>query len=194
MEELSIRERKKLHVELFNLIHVLLCPLQNQATLKQTWMQVRPKITQQFGLNPAVYAKFGMQGHNGIDYRCEIGTPVYAPMDGVIQVVDSIGDGYGLHIRIRNDFKDLECVLGHLSNVEVTNGQRINIGQKIAESGNSGFSTGPHLHEGYRRIIPNTGDVWSWKVADLNNGFKGYFDHLEFSITWKGGFLLNNFK
>jgi murein DD-endopeptidase MepM/ murein hydrolase activator NlpD len=193
MEELFI-EKKILNAELFNLVHMLLCPLQNQATLKQNWIQVRPTITQQFGLNPAMYAKFSMQGHNGVDYRAPMGTPIYAPMDGVVKVINSVGSGYGLHIRIRNDFKDLECVLGHLSNVLVTDGQRVNIGQKIAESGNSGFSTGPHLHEGYRKIIPNTGDVWTWKVADYDNGFFGYFDHLEFVITWKGGFLKNSFQ
>lgn len=172
---------------------MILCSVQNQAIFDQRWFQKRPRISQHFGLNPQIYSQFGLDGHNGIDYAVPVGTPVFAPMDGELIVKDSGKEGYGLHVRIRNDQKDLECVLGHLSEVLVHGGRRVNMGDKIALSGNTGFSFGPHVHEGFRRIRP-AGDksVWEWPVLDYNNGFKGYFDHLEFVITWKGGFLKNS--
>lgn len=172
---------------------MILCPVQNTAVLKQNWVQVRPRISQKFGITPFsdVYKQFGMIGHNGRDYAIPVGTPIFAPMDGEIIVKDSGKEGYGLHIRIRNDQKDLECVLGHLSETLVYGGRKINMGDKIALSGNTGFSFGPHLHCGFRRLRPSDKDVWSWEVLDYDNGYFGYFDHEEFEITWKGTFLKN---
>jgi len=169
------------------------CSLQNKGILYVDWVQVRPSVTQHFGLNPSMYAQFGMEGHNGIDYRAVPGTPLFAPMDGVVKVKDSGVKGYGLHVKIRNEFKELECVIGHMSKLDVVNGQRVFQGDRIGLSGNTGFSTGPHIHEGFRRIILDEDkDIYSWKVADYNNGFFGYFDHLEFVINWKGTLLYNN--
>jgi len=171
---------------------MLLCSIQNTAIFNQAWLQTRPRITQQFGLNPQIYSRFGMKGHNGIDYGVPVGTKVFAPMDGVIKVKDSGQDGYGLHVKLRNEWKAAEIVLGHLSQVVVTNGGRVSMGDLIGYSGNTGFSTGPHVHEGFRLLKPSDADIFSWKVLDYNNGFAGYIDHLEYLITFKGGFLKNN--
>ncbi len=166
----------------------LLSPLQNGAVLYQNWVQKRPHITQHFGENPALYEKFGMKGHNGVDFRAAVGTMLFAPMDGVVQIRDSGLNGYGKHIKIRNEFKASEFILAHLSKFIVVDGQRVNMGDKLGLTGNTGYSTGPHLHIGYRLLKPHGKDVWKWGVLNYNNGYKGGIDVEDFLVTWKGGF------
>lgn len=165
---------------------MIINPLQNTAKFDFNWIQVRPKHTQGFGENPSMYKPFGMKGHNGDDYGVPIGTAVYAPMDGVIKVKDSKSEGYGLHIRIRNSYKKLECVLGHLSRVDVKDGDKVVQGQKLGVSGNTGFSTGSHLHFGVRSLKYSDKGIWSWEVENYDNGYYGYWDIAPYTISWKG--------
>lgn len=82
--------------------------------------------------------------HEGIDIITGIGTPVYAPGGGTIEFVGNKG-GFGLCIEIEHGF-GYRTVLGHLSEADVKVGQKINRGTFLARTGNSGLSTGPHLH------------------------------------------------
>jgi|TARA_Y100000296_G_C5069470_1_gene204116 murein DD-endopeptidase MepM/ murein hydrolase activator NlpD len=150
------------------------------------WTQRRPRITQRFGLNPDIYDQFGLDGHNGIDYGVSTGTPIFAAHDGVVTKVKFDKLGYGTHIRLRDPAFGRETVYAHLSEVEVEVGDLVGMGDKIALSGNTGFSTGPHLHFGYRRLIPSKKDLSEWKVKDYSNGFFGWVDPIEFTRTWKG--------
>ena len=86
------------------------------------------------------------QFHNGVDFRANTGTTVMAAMDGVVSVV-SESWLYGKYIIIShsNGYKTL---YGHLNSFSVKQGDRIARGRKIGESGNTGYSTGPHLHFG----------------------------------------------
>lgn len=169
-----------------------MCSVQDTALLKTDWTRVRPRVTQWFGGNRAVYEQYGMIGHNGIDYGVPVGTPVFAPMDGIVKVVDSGKAGYGLHIKIRNPFKRTEVVLGHLSRADVVDGAFVTMGDKIALSGNTGHSTGPHVHEGVR-LLKEGGKtpLFEWQVLNYGNGYLGYFDHSEFCINWKGSLKKN---
>lgn len=82
--------------------------------------------------------------HYGVDIANSVGTPIKAVMDGV--VVDSgPASGYGNWIRIQHDDGSLS-LYGHMSSLDVTAGQRVTAGQKIAGMGSEGFSTGSHLH------------------------------------------------
>lgn len=82
--------------------------------------------------------------HEGVDIITNIGTPVAAPGRGVVSFVGERG-GYGLCIEIDHGF-GYRTILGHLSEIDVKTGQSVKRGQIIAKSGNSGLSTGPHLH------------------------------------------------
>lgn len=171
----------------------LLHPIQNGALLKQNWIQVRPRISQKFGLNPDMYKQFDMLGHNGIDHGVPVGTPVFAPMDGTVKVKDSGDAGYGLHVKIRNDFKACEIVLGHFSEVNIHDGSNVNMGDKIGLSGNSGYSSGPHTHTGFRLLKEDlVEDIFKWRVMNYDNGFKGYIDPLPYLLCWKGTHLKNS--
>ncbi len=83
--------------------------------------------------------------HLGLDLTASVGTPVYAAADGVIEQRRSSPKGYGNVIRIRHAF-GFTTLYGHLSKFNVTAGQFVKKGQIIAWSGNTGLSTGPHLH------------------------------------------------
>ncbi len=82
--------------------------------------------------------------HNGVDFRAPIGTPVYAPADGVVTFA-----GYqraaGYYIIVRHTDR-YSTVYMHLSKIEVKNGQNVVVGDVIAKTGNTGRTTGPHLH------------------------------------------------
>lgn len=82
--------------------------------------------------------------HTGIDFVANTGTPVYATGKGKVVFVGRNG-GYGLEIRIDHGF-GYRTLYAHLSKVLVKRGQKVNRGDLIAKSGNSGLTTGPHLH------------------------------------------------
>jgi murein DD-endopeptidase len=85
-----------------------------------------------------------LRPHNGTDFAVPIGTPIYATGDGVVSRV--LNHKYaGLYIEISNG-QTYRTRFLHLSKVLVKKGQRIKRGQKIALSGNSGRTTGAHLH------------------------------------------------
>lgn len=84
--------------------------------------------------------------HNGIDLRAAIGTPIRAAADGVISGVGNDGKyAYGKWITI-NHQNGLTTLYGHFSAQTVSVGQQVKRGQVIGYSGNTGFTTGPHLH------------------------------------------------
>lgn len=82
--------------------------------------------------------------HAGLDIANGIGTPIYAPADGRVRKVGLAG-GFGTVVSIDHGF-GLITKYGHTSKVFVHDGDRVKRGQKIAEMGNSGRSTGPHVH------------------------------------------------
>ena len=82
--------------------------------------------------------------HAGTDFAGPIGTPIYATADGVVSHA-SWSSGYGRLIKIRHEF-GIETRYAHLNAMDVTVGQRVSRGQRIGAMGNSGRSTGPHLH------------------------------------------------
>jgi murein DD-endopeptidase MepM/ murein hydrolase activator NlpD len=82
--------------------------------------------------------------HFGVDMAAPEGTAIYAAHAGVVTLSRAEG-GYGLCIKIDHG-NGVETVYGHASALFVTFGQRVEAGQKIALVGNTGYSTGAHLH------------------------------------------------
>ncbi len=82
--------------------------------------------------------------HRGTDFAASHGTPIYSTGDGVI-VHAGWGSGYGRLVKIKHDF-GLETRYAHLSRIRVKVGQRVSRGQRIGDMGNTGRSTGTHLH------------------------------------------------
>ncbi|MBP1805968.1 M23 family metallopeptidase [Rubellimicrobium aerolatum] len=82
--------------------------------------------------------------HEGVDMAGPIGTPISATADGVV-VFAGWASGYGRLIKIQHEF-GIETRYGHLNQIRVEVGQRVSRGDRIGDMGNSGRSTGPHLH------------------------------------------------
>ena len=100
------------------------------------------KITDIFGYRPR-----RRRVHNGIDVKVQIGDTIRAAFDGKVRVVKDQGrrKGYGKYVVIRHE-NGLETVYGHLSKWLVTEEQYVKAGDPIALGGNTGRSTGSHLH------------------------------------------------
>lgn len=98
-------------------------------------------ITSRFG-----YRKGGT--HSGIDIGVPLGTPINAACDGVVNYVgyDSI---YGNMVRLKHS-DNIETLYAHASEINVKVGDKVKNGEVIAKSGNTGRSTGPHLHFGLK--------------------------------------------
>jgi murein DD-endopeptidase MepM/ murein hydrolase activator NlpD len=82
--------------------------------------------------------------HSGLDINCDYGTPVHAPGKGKVVAVER-QSGFGLVVEIDHGFGYL-TIYAHLSKSLVKRGDSVTRGQVIAKSGNSGLSSGPHLH------------------------------------------------
>jgi murein DD-endopeptidase MepM/ murein hydrolase activator NlpD len=104
-------------------------------------------ITRTFGQFPEFYKQFGFAGHEGQDWAAPEGTPVQSCKQA--KVTEAVNSGpYGVHIRTvsTDNGQTVELVYAHLSKLLVTVGQTVQPGQIIGATGNTGNSTGPHLH------------------------------------------------
>ena len=115
-------------------------------------------ITQIYGVNAAAYAKFGLKGHNGIDYGLPVGTPLFAASDGVVREAENDPGGFGLYVKIAHAWGETICA--HMSRQDVANGQTLKQGAPLGLSGNTGNSTGAHLHFGLRISGYSRADGW----------------------------------
>lgn len=107
-------------------------------------------ITQLFGVTRDSKRLYASGSHSGVDLRASVGTKVYAMADGIV-----IGSGdtdktcrnasWGKWITIKYD-NGLASTYGHLSLLKASSGQRVSRGQTVGYSGNTGYSTAPHLH------------------------------------------------
>ncbi len=88
---------------------------------------------------------FRIHRHTGIDLGGRIGTPIYATGDGVVMADPHAGRGYGIQVLVDHGFGYVTRY-AHLNKALVEPGQRVKRGEIIGELGNTGRSTGPHLH------------------------------------------------
>ncbi len=117
------------------------------------WPLDAVRITQTFG--DTAFAKSGAyngKGHNGVDFGAAVGTRVLSALTGTVEATgntDSVPGcySYGKWVLVRHD-NGLSTLYAHLSLIKAVAGQRVATGEIIGYSGNTGYSTGPHLHFG----------------------------------------------
>ena len=143
------------------------------------WPVDNPRITGEWANSPAFYAQFGMKGHNGIDLGMPTGTPVYASDAGVVQFEgwgqnnSWMGTPAGICVLLRHPWG--YTGYAHMSSTIVNNGQSVSKGQLLGMSGNTGASTGPHLH--WETLPPN---------PDFRNGFAGRVNPRNYNPVARG--------
>lgn len=136
------------------------------------------RVRQLFGERPEVYGQFGLKGHNGIDLAPKIpgtkGVVIYAPHDGVCVLLED--GGYGQYVEVVDKDDGRKSVLAHLFQYLVKPKQDVRMGDPIGIMGGgigmpgAGFSTGVHLHWGYKQISKEG------FTLNANNGYKGAID------------------
>jgi murein DD-endopeptidase MepM/ murein hydrolase activator NlpD len=104
--------------------------------------------------------------HEGVDIQNAVGTPVYATGDGTVEFTGSTGSAYGIAVDINHGF-GYSTYYAHLSRTVVHAGQKVKRGTLIAYSGNTGRSTGPHLHYEVRQNGESKNPV-EFFVADVD--------------------------
>ena len=112
------------------------------ATLPTRW-PVRGAVNSEFGNRLSPWTK-NTEFHAGMDIRAERGTPIKAPSGGTVSHAGPHAE-YGLTVILEHGH-DIRSVYGHLSKMAVVLGQRVERGAEIGLTGNSGRSSGPHLH------------------------------------------------
>lgn len=126
--------------------------LENQETIART-PSIYPikgevKISSGFGRRKNPFGGYSNEFHNGVDFPCNYGTEIYATAKGVV-TFSGYNSVYGRTIEIDHG-NGIETIYAHNSRLLVKVGDQIEKGQLIAYSGNSGRSTGAHLHYGVR--------------------------------------------
>jgi murein DD-endopeptidase MepM/ murein hydrolase activator NlpD len=105
----------------------------------------RGSISSKFGARRSPFGGRTADFHRGLDIPAPIGTVIRAPADGTVLACGQSGGGYGLLLTIDHGY-GLVTRYGHLDSALVEAGQTVTRGLPVARSGNSGRSTGPHLH------------------------------------------------
>ena len=104
------------------------------------------------------------RGHHGVDIRLRTGEPIHAAFGGTVRIASRMG-GYGNCIVLRHP-NGLETLYGHLSKINVKLGQQVTAGEVIGLGGNTGNSTGPHLHFECRFLYQPFDPEW---ILDFSN-------------------------
>jgi murein DD-endopeptidase MepM/ murein hydrolase activator NlpD len=112
------------------------------ATLPSRW-PVRGSVNSEFGRRNSPWTQ-ASEFHSGIDIKAQIGTPVHAPAAGTV-IVAGPAHEYGTAVVLDHG-QNIRTLYGHLSKVSVRPGQKVERGTLLAHSGNTGRSSGPHLH------------------------------------------------
>lgn len=125
------------------------------------------KITSNYGYRP----RFGRQ-HKGIDVKVYIGDTIRSAFSGKVRIVNFQKGGYGKYIVIRHP-NGLETIYGHLSKHLVRENQIVEVGEPIGLGGNTGRSTGPHLHFETRLLgeAINPAEMFDFEAQDVTGDF-----------------------
>ena len=137
-------------------------------------------VTSPFGMRAHPISGI-MRMHHGIDLRASEGTQIFATAEGFVQFADASGSGYGILIILSHNY-GFETRYGHLSSVVVTPGSWVKKGDLIGYSGNTGYSTGPHLHYEIR-FLGQSGDpanFMGWNAQNFRN-----ISALEPGVSWQ---------
>lgn len=128
--------------------------------------------------DPSISSYYGMRKHpvlgtmklhGGVDMRAQVGTPVYATADGVVEWSGKHNSGFGTMVKLNHNF-GFATLYGHMDKTAVAIGDFVRQGDLVGYSGNTGLSSAPHLHYEvrhlHRRLSPKAFMEWSWENYD----------------------------
>jgi murein DD-endopeptidase MepM/ murein hydrolase activator NlpD len=149
--EQLLREVQEIESELQFILDPNKIPTPGTAVFR--WPLESIRLTQYFGYTKFALANRGVYRnnmHNGIDLAAPVGTKIYAPLSGTIRNVgntDAVPGCYSWGKWLLIDHPNgLSTLFAHLSHIGVSPGEKVSTGDVVGFTGNTGFSTGPHLH------------------------------------------------
>ncbi len=162
----NVEKRKELikrHIPILSLRE-----MEMEDKLQFHWPTISRVITQRFGERPEVYGQWGQKGHTGLDFRVlREGTPISSVHTGIIRKIVAGSQGYGNYVNIQGGYYGLrngeinfdawveyEYKYAHLAEppTHIRIGQIVQGCDFIGLAGNTGFSSGAHLHFSMRVI------------------------------------------
>ena len=129
------------------------------------------RISQKWSANPSYYQRFGVPYHNGTDYAAPIHPDLLCIADGEVAYFALDPRGYGNYVRIWHPSLSLFSFYAHMVDLHVLSeiGQKFKEGEKVGGVGNTGNSTGPHLHFEIRLAE----DRWKYATSPYANMSRG---------------------
>jgi murein DD-endopeptidase MepM/ murein hydrolase activator NlpD len=108
--------------------------------------------------------------HHGTDLKLNIGDPVRSAFDGIVRITSYERYGYGHYVVVRHR-NGLETLYGHLSKIGVRVGQEISAGDTLGLGGNTGRSTGPHLHfeVRYKGLSIDPTEIFDFEIGRIKS-------------------------
>lgn len=168
--------------------------------LRDTFLEDGFYVTQNYMNNPAYYAQFGLQGHEGLDLGHKDKTVlVRSPLSGTAFV--STDKNYGNYCVIEDYKQQCGVYICHMQSIKVVSGQEIRVGQQIGEMDDTGNANGEHVHLNF--LILENGNN-KYKVKKYNYGYLDpqyprdtgktvKFDGVEdYTIQWGEGVTTEN--
>ena len=134
------------------------------------------RITSEFGFRR-------YRWHHGTDLKLNVGDPIYSTFDGIVRIRSYDRNGYGYYVVVRHK-NGLETLYGHMSKILVDVGQEIKAGDILGLGGNTGRSTGPHLHYEirYQGLSINPTEVFDFAAGKIKSEVymitSSSFDHV----------------
>ncbi|MGY6521190.1 MAG: peptidoglycan DD-metalloendopeptidase family protein [Mongoliitalea sp.] len=134
------------------------------------------RITSEFGFRR-------YRWHHGTDLKLTVGTPIYSVFDGIVRIRSYDRTGYGYYVVVRHK-NGLETLYGHMSRITVDVGQEVKAGDVLGLGGNTGRSTGPHLHfeVRYQGLSINPTQIFDFNLGRLRSDVymitASSFDHV----------------
>ena len=176
LSELDIEDQKR-NKELLGRITKVKLSLMERTWLLNTVPNGHPmprasRVTSNYGMrrHPVTHTK---QFHYGMDFAANIGDQVHTTADGVVKFAGKNNHGYGLIVVVTHSY-GFETRYAHLDEILVTKGEFIAKGTPIGKAGNTGISTGPHLHYEIEHLESriNPRPFVSWNADNYNQIFK----------------------
>ena len=131
-------------------LRFILDPSQLPSGRVLSWPLEKIFVTQLFGKTVDSVRLYASGTHNGVDFRASVGTPLFSMADGTVLGVGDTdltcyGASFGKFVFIKYN-NGLSSTFGHLSLIKAYEGQQVKRGEIVGYSGNTGHTTGPHLH------------------------------------------------
>jgi len=125
-------------------------------------------ISQLYGARPWYYSKFGLRGHEGVDWATPVGIRLLCPFSKGIVIRTGWDGAYGYYVVIWDPIQKCAVWYCHMSRIHVTPGQQLLRGAIVGLTGASGNVSGPHLHCNFV-----TTDIYGNRL-DRDNGYQGF--------------------